>query len=198
LHSVLDLRFVGPDDETCSSESEPALLVETHSINYDVRRTQDGVRVTIRDYQWKKFLVCLVWTIVWALAAAKALSAWDRNAFAFFSVPFCALLAGFGACTAVTWVLSHTLIFSPPSELRVRSSFLGLTRTRLFDRSEVIDFGFGYFGHSRRPVLRLEVRALTKRRTTQWIVLAHAPTERDVDAFIHDVEAQGLVLPHNR
>jgi hypothetical protein len=195
---VLDLRFAGPDDGIWSSESEPALLVETHSINYEVRRTQDGVRVTIRDYQWKKFLDCLAWTIVWALAAAEALSAWDRNAFAFFSIPFCALFAGFGAYTAVSWVLSRTLIFSPPSEVRVRSSFLGLTRTKFFDVSEVIDFGFGYFGHSRRPVLRLVVRALTKRRTTQWIVLAHATTERDVDAFINDVEAQGLLLPHTR
>jgi hypothetical protein len=172
------------------------LSAQTRSFAYDVRRTQDGVRVTIRDYHWKRFMISLLWAMIWVLAAMKAFSAWDKNFFFFLSIPFCALLAVLGAFNVVKSVLSHTLILSP-AELRVRTSFFGLTRTTLIDLGDVIDFGFGHYGHSQEPVLKLEVRASTT-RGTKWFVLAREVTERAVHAFLQDVEAQGLQLPHYR
>jgi hypothetical protein len=191
--SVLDLRFVGPDDGTWSNESERALLVETHSFNYDVRRTQDGVRVTIRDYQWKRFLISLLWTMVWALAVAKALSAWDGNFFVLLSIPFCALFAALGAYNVVASVLSHTLTLLP-SELRVRSSFFGLSKTKSISLSDIESFGFGKASHSLRPVLRLVLRNPSGKRS-KWIEFARGTTEREVDAFLVNIGAQGFQLP---
>jgi hypothetical protein len=194
MHSVLDLRFVGPDDGTWSNESERALLVETHSFNYDVRRTQDGVCVTIRNYQWKRFLFSLLWTTVWVLAAVKAILAWDRNFFIFLSIPFSALFAGLGVYSVVASVLSHTLTLLP-SELRVRSSFFGLSKTKLISRSDIESFGFGKAGHGLIPVLRLALRNPSGRRTP-WTEFAQGTTEREVDAFLQNIEAQGFQLPH--
>jgi hypothetical protein len=141
-------------DSIKSSDSERNLLVESHSFKYDIRKTRDGVRLRIRCYRWKVFWISLLWSIIWALAAAKALSEWDKNYFVFLCIPFCALLGGLGAFNVVNSVLSHTLILSPPSELRVRSSFFGLSKTRSISLGDIYSFGFGHFSHSLIPMLR--------------------------------------------
>jgi hypothetical protein len=140
-----------------SSDSEQTLLVQIHSFKYDVRKTRDGVRLRIRGYRWKVFWISLLWSMLWALAAAKAYeSGWDKNYFVFLCIPFCALLAGLGAFNVVNLVLSHKLILSPPSGQRLRSSFFGLSTTRFISLSDVHNFGFGHFSHSLIPVLKFE------------------------------------------
>jgi hypothetical protein len=170
-------------------------LVETHSFKYDIRKTRDGVRLTIRCYRWKVFWISLLWSMIWALAAAKALSGWNKSYFLFLCIPFCALLAGLGAFNVVNSVLSHTLIVSPPSELRVRSSFFGLSKTRSISLSDIYSFGFGHFSHSLIPMLRLELRNPSGR--SKWIEFARGTTEREVDAFLQDIKAQGFQLPRS-
>jgi hypothetical protein len=135
----------------------------------------------------------MLWTMIWALAAAKALSGWDKNYFIFLCIPFCALLAGLGVFNVVNSVLSHTLFLSSPSELRVRSSFFGLSKTRSVNLSDICSFGFGHFSHSLTPMLRLELRNPSGR--TRWIEFARGITEKEVDAFLRDIEAQGFQLP---
>jgi hypothetical protein len=130
--------------------------------------------------------------MVWALATAKALSGWDKNFFIFLAIPLCALLAGLGVFNVVNSVLSHTLILSSPSELRVRFSFC-ISKTRSINLSDIYSFGFGHFSHSLIPMLRLEVRNPSGR--SKWIEFARGTTEREVDAFLQDIEAQGFQLP---
>jgi hypothetical protein len=171
-------------------------LVQTHSLNYDIRKTRDGVQVEIRSYRWKVFCISLLWSIVWVFAALKAYeSGWTKNYFALLSIPFCALLAGLGIFNVVSSVLSHTLILSPPSVLQLRASFFGLSTTRLINLSNVASFGFGHFSHSLIPVLKLELR--TRSGRNKWVVLASGITEREVDAFLQDIEAQGFRLPRS-
>jgi hypothetical protein len=131
--------------------------------------------------------------MVWALATAKALSGWDKNFFIFMAIPLCALLAGLGLFNVLNSVLSHTLILSSPSELRVRSSFFGISNTRSINLSDIYSFGFGHFSHSLTPMLRLEVRNPSGR--SKWIEFARGTTEREVDTFLQDIEAQGFRLP---
>lgn len=185
-------------DSIGSSDSELNLLADdTHSFKYDIRKTRDGVRLGICCYRWKVFWISLLWTMTWALAAAKALSAWDKNYFIFLCIPFCALLAGLGAFNVVNSLLSHTLTLSSPSELRVRSSFFGLSKTRSITLSDISSFGFGHFSHSLTPMLRLELRNPRDPRRSKWIAFARGTTEREVDAFLQDVEAQGFRLPRS-
>lgn len=182
-----------------SSDSERNLLADdTHSFKYDIRKTRDGVRLRICCYRWKVFWVSLLWTMIWALAAAKALSGWDKSYFIFLCIPFCALLAGLGVFSVVNSVLSRTLILSSSSELRVRSSFFGLSKTRSINLSDICSFGFGHFSHSLTPMLRLEIRnPRDPRGRSKWIAFALGTTEREVDAFLQDVEAQGFRLPRS-
>lgn len=169
---------------------------EAHSFEYDIRKTQDGVRLRIRCYRWKVFWISLLWSMAWALATAKALSSLDKSFFIFLCIPFCALLAGLGVFNVVNSVLSHTLILSSPSELRVRSSFFGLSKTRSINLIDIYSFGFGSFSHSLTPMLRLELRnPRDPRGRSKWIEFARGTTEREVDAFLRDIEAQGFRLP---
>jgi hypothetical protein len=156
---------------------------------------RDGVQLRIRCYRRRVFWISLLWTMIWTLAALKALSGWEENYFIFMCIPFCALLAGLGAINVVNSALSHTLILSPPSELRVRSSFFGFSRTRSINLSDICSFGFGHFSHSLIPMLRLELRNPNGR--SKWIEFARGTTEREVDAFLQDIETQGFQLPRS-
>jgi hypothetical protein len=129
MSSTLDLQFTAAVDSIGYSDSERTLLVQTHSFKYDIQKTRDGVGLRLRGYRWKVFWISLLWSMLWALAAAKAYeSGWDKNYFVFLCIPFCALLACWGTVISVNSVLSHTLTLSPSSELRLRVSFFGLSR----------------------------------------------------------------------
>jgi hypothetical protein len=172
------------------------LADDTHSFKYDIRKTRNGVRLKIRCYRWKVFWISLLWTMIWVWAAAKALSLWGGNYFIFLCIPFCALLAGLGVFNVVNSILSHTLFLPSPSELRVRSSFFGLSKTRSINLSDICSFGFGHFSHSLTPMLRLELRnPRDPRGRSKWIEFARGTTEREVAAFLQDIEAQGFRLP---
>jgi hypothetical protein len=167
------------------------------SFKYNIRRTRNGVQVGVRCYRWRIFSISLVWSILWVLAAVKAYeSAWGKNYLGFMSILFCAFVASLGAVIAVNSVLSYALILSPLSGLRLRVSFFGLSTTRSIALSDVNSFGFGHFSHSLIPVLRLELRNPSGRN--KWVVLARETTEREVDAFLQDIEGQGFLLPGHR
>jgi hypothetical protein len=138
-------------DSVRSSDAEQNFLADdTHSFKYDIRKTRDGLRLRIRCYRWKVFWISLLWSMIWALAAAKALSGWNKNYVIFLCIPFFALLAGLGVFNVVNSVLSHELILSSPSELRVRSAFFGLSKTRSINLSDICSFGLNCPARGRR------------------------------------------------
>jgi len=171
--------------------SEP--LAQQHSFKYNVRKTQDGVVVEIGRYRWKAFLISLLWSFIWTVAAARAYeSSWGRTYLGYLFLVLCALLASFGTILAVNSVLWRTLALSPSSELRLRTSFFGVGRNKSISLSDVNSFGFGLATHSLTPVLRLELRTPSAR--TKWVVLASMTSENEVNAFLRDIAAQGFQL----
>ena len=168
-------------------------MSKRRAFEYDVRRTRNGVEVEIGRYRWKGFLISLLWSILWIAAAAEAYQSWwGKTYFGFLFLVVCVLLASFGTVLAVKSVLWRTLILSPSSELRLRTSFFGLGRNRSIDLRDVISFGFGLASHSFTPVLKLELR--TSGARTKWVVFASQTTEDEVSAFLRDIEAQGFQL----
>jgi hypothetical protein len=169
-------------------------LAQQHSFKYNVRKTQDGIEVEIGPYRWKGFLVSLLWSILWIVAGAQAYESWwGKTYFGFLFLVVCVLLASFGTFLAINSALWRTLILSPSSGLRLRTSFFGVATNKSINLSDVNSFGFGLATHSFTPVLRLELR--TSRARTKWVVLASRTTENEVNAFLQDIEAQGFQLP---
>jgi hypothetical protein len=169
-------------------------LAQQHSFKYNVRKTQDSVEVEVGRYRWSGFLISLLWSILWVVAAAEAYESWwGQTYFGFLFLMVGLLLASFGTFIAVNSVLWRTLILSPSSGLRLRTSFFGVATNKSINLSDVNSFGFGLATHSFTPVLRLELRTPSAR--TKWVVLASRTTEHEVNAFLQDIEAQGFQLP---
>jgi hypothetical protein len=118
---------------------------------------------------------------------------WGKTYFGFLFLVVCVLFASFGTFLAVNSVLWRTLILSPLSGLRLRTSFFGVGTNKSISLRDVNSFGFGLATHSFTPVLRLELRTPSAR--TKWVVLASWTTQNEVSAFLQDIEAQGFQLP---
>lgn len=169
-----------------------ASLTQAKSFKYSVRKAKDAVEVTIHQRSLKAFWLAFLWATFWVFVVMKSNElGWSR----IFIVPLCLLLASIGIYSAVRSVWWHTLIISS-SDLSLRVSSQGISRTRTLNVSDIEGFGFGLFSHSLTPVLKLEVRTLSG--INEWIVLASNTTEQEVEAFLQDVEAEGFNLSRFR
>lgn len=169
-------------------------MTQQRSFEYNVRKTHNGVKVEIGRYRWKGFFIFLLWSVLWIVGAAEAYQSWwGKTYLGFLFLLVCLLFASFGTLLAVKSVLWRTLVLSPSSELRLRTSFFGVGRNRSINLRDVISFGFGLTSHSFTPVLKLELR--TSGTRTKWVVLASETSEDEVNAFLQEIEAQGFPLP---
>ena len=135
-------------------------------------------------------MISMLRSILWIVAGAEAYDSWwGKTYFGCVVLVLCALLAIF---CAINSILLRTLILSPSSGLRLKTSFFGVAMTKSIELSDINSVGFGLASQSSTPVLRLELRTQSARR--KWIVLASRTTEQEVNAFLQDIETQGFQL----
>ena len=170
-------------------------MAEARSFKYQIRKRADCVQLTIRSYQWKRFLMTSLWTALWIVAPVEVLrSSWGFNPFSYSFLLLGAFFAFIGAWSAVESLLTYKLTLYP-SKLRIRKSFFGFSRSRLIPVSDVARFGFGHLSHSSKSVLCLEIHTRTGKG--KWFGIARGPTKQEVDEFLDVVETEGFRLPRS-
>jgi hypothetical protein len=170
--------------------------VGTQSFTYTFQRFGESSQVRICCYRWRTFCIAFLWSVFWIIVPLKIFeSTWGNGFFGLLFLLFGVFLSFMGILTAGETLLTRTLTLCPPTELRIRTSFFGVSKTRLVKLSDVTSFGFGLFGHSLDPVLRLDLQH--PRKGNEWVVLAYKPTKQEVDAFLNDIEAKGFQLPRS-
>lgn len=147
-----------------------------------------GVELTIEQYSTPALISGVLCTV-----AIVAVSMYLVNQFggAMWAItPFCVLLLLFTMSIAIRARLRRTLTLTP-SELTLRSSWFGLSRTRRFDRAET---SLGYMGpsHGSSASLALGYR---DNRVQKWINLASRVDEEQVRAMLEDIRARGFLVP---
>lgn len=171
-------------------------MAEAGSFRYRIHKKAECVHVTIRGYRWKRFLALLVWIMFWIAVPVIVLElGWGEAPLGIMSIAFGALFVSLGMWSAIGSFLSYTLILCPPSGLRVRTSFFGISRSRQYRVRDVVRFGFGNVSHSRTTVLSLETQTATGRG--KWFGFAYGPTKQEVDDLLDDLEVHGFRLPRS-
>jgi hypothetical protein len=166
------------------------------SFKYQIQGTPDALRIKITHRRWPVFFVTLSLSFLVLLALFQIYGSRWRDTVVGFSF---SMLGIFLACVlcymAFHSILSRTISASL-THVQVRSSWFGIAKTRSFPHEDVLQFGFGLFGHSLTPVLRLEVldRGKYKGRT-EWICFATGTTEAEVNDFLRVAESRGFRLP---
>jgi hypothetical protein len=174
-------------------------VTETRSFTYKVSKRKDCVYVTIRTFRWKRFSIALLWSAVWLIVPVTVFeTAWGNNGFGFVFILLGPLFAFFGLYKVYAALVARTLRLCPGTTLRIRTSFLGISKSRSIELGDVIQFGLGRAWTAMTPVLRLELRDPDPKKGTEWVFLVRRTTEKEVEAFLQDIKGQGFQLPGQR
>src|SRR5215469_5148292 len=166
------------------------------SFKYQVHDTPEGVQVTMTNFSWKGPAFSLLWIAVWGLGAFRLFTLVEGfGAVALLAALVCGLMVSLGALLFILSLRRRTVLLTP-TELQLRSSFLGIAATKRFRLSDVANLGFGNMSHSFTPVLKFELRnQATSNRRAKWIVLASWVNQEQVEEFLRTLTARGFVFP---
>ena len=148
------------------------------------------------NFSWKGPAFSLLWIAVWGFGAFRLLTLVEGfGAVAALAALICGLMVILGVYLFVLSLRRRTMLLSP-TELQLRSSFLGIAATKRFRLSDVANLGFGNMSHSFTPVLKFELRDESNAtKHAKWIVLASWVNQQQVEEFLRTLTTRGFVFP---
>lgn len=166
------------------------------SFKYEVQDTPEGVQVMMTNFSWKGPAFSLLWISAWSFGAFRFFTLVEGfGAVALLAALICGFMASLGVYLLVLSLRRRTMLLSP-TELQLRSSFLGIAVTTRFRVDEIANLGFANLSHSFTPVLKFELQDKAKpARRPKWVILASWVTQKQVDEFLQTLATSGFALP---